>query len=146
MIKILENITHSPEETFAIGVEFSKQILPGSVLCFKGDLGAGKTVCIKGICAGLGVTEHVTSPTFTLINEYNGRLPIYHFDFYRIQSDYDVVDLGLEEYFDGDGVCLIEWPDVIESLLPKKRYEFRLKWDPSFDPEKRSIAVYSKKA
>jgi tRNA threonylcarbamoyladenosine biosynthesis protein TsaE len=143
VIEILKKITHSPEETFSLGAEFSKQITPGTILCFKGDLGAGKTVCIKGICHGLGVSEHVTIPTFTLINVYYWLLPVYHFDFYRIQSEYELTDLGVEEYFYGRGVCLIEWPEVIQSLLPKQHYEFRLKWEPSFGAEERRIAVYS---
>ena len=113
------------------------------MLIFKGDLGAGKTTCIKGVCAGLGVTQPVTSPTFTLINEYQGRLPVYHFDFYRIRSEIETLDLGLQEYFEGDGVCLIEWPEVIVDKLPTKRYEFHMNRDPAFPMESRHVVIYS---
>ena len=136
-------ITSSPEETYDLGSEFAIRLSPGSIICFYGDLGAGKTTCIKGICAGLGVTSHVTSPTFTLINEYNGRLPIYHFDFYRINSDSETLDLGLDEYFFGDGICLIEWPSVINSLVPKNRFEFHLKWDFSAAANVRTVKVFA---
>ena len=133
----------SPKETFELGHKFSGKISSGNVLIFKGDLGAGKTTCIKGVCAGLGVTQPVTSPTFTLINEYQGRLPVYHFDFYRIRSEIETLDLGLQEYFEGDGVCLIEWPEVIVDKLPTKRYEFHMNWDPAFPMESRHVVIYS---
>ena len=140
---VSENILKSPQETFQFGYHFSAQTVPGSILAFKGDLGAGKTTCIKGICSGMGVMETVTSPTFTLINEYQGRIPIYHFDFYSIHSDLEVSDLGLQEYFDGDGLCLIEWPDVIDSLLPQNRFEFHLKWDLEYSEDTRLLTIYS---
>ncbi len=143
MKTIFETTVTSPEETQKLGSDFAATLMPGSIIAFKGDLGAGKTTCIKGVCAGLGVTQHVTSPTFTLINEYAGRVPVFHFDFYRIHSEYEVVDLGLSEYFEGDGVCLIEWPDVIESLLPAKRYEMHLKWDPTTTMQTRHVSLYS---
>ena len=143
MKTIFEKIVHSPQETFQLGSDFASRLSPGDVVTFSGQLGAGKTTCIKGICAGLGVTAHVTSPTFTLINEYKGELPVYHFDFYRINTDHEVLDLGLVEYFEGDGVCLIEWPAVIESLLPKQRFEFHLKWELTASPDTRHIALYS---
>ncbi|MBN1479158.1 tRNA (adenosine(37)-N6)-threonylcarbamoyltransferase complex ATPase subunit type 1 TsaE [candidate division KSB1 bacterium] len=143
MTKIYENIVRSANETFQLGADFSTRLLPGSILTFKGELGAGKTTCIKGICAGLGVQQHVTSPTFTLINEYKGRIPVYHFDFYRIHSEFEVIDLGLTEYFEDDAVCLIEWPKVIEALLPEHRYEFHLTWDPATLTNTRHIIIYS---
>lgn len=143
METIFDKIVASPDETLKLGRDFASQLVPGTVITFNGNLGAGKTTCIQGICAGLDVKEHVTSPTFTLINEYNGRLPVYHFDFYRIQSEYEVIDLGLVEYFEGDGVCLIEWPEVIQSLLPIHRFEFYLKWDPTTPMETRHITLYS---
>ena len=143
MQKILEMTTANAEETFNLGFEFSQKLAPGSILCFRGDLGAGKTTCIKGICAGLDVSQPVTSPTFTLINEYKGRLSVYHFDFYRIKSEYETFDLGLDEYFFGDGVCLIEWPEIIDHLLPEKRIEFHLQSDFSADADVRIIKIYS---
>ncbi len=143
MKTVFDKIVSSPQETHNLGAKFAETLTPGSVITFNGNLGAGKTTCIQGVCAGLGVTQHVTSPTFTLINEYAGKLPVYHFDFYRIQSDYEVTDLGLAEYFEGDGVCLIEWPDVIEHLLPKNRFEFFLQWDISTTIDTRHIRLYS---
>lgn len=136
-----ETVTTSAEQTFDFGLQFSQRIKTASVICFYGDLGAGKTTCIKGICAGLGVSQLVTSPTFTLINEYNGRLPVFHFDFYRIASEQEAGDLGLDEYFFGDGVCLIEWPQVIERLLPENRCEIHLQWDFDSDEKMRKIRV-----
>ncbi|MBN1559181.1 tRNA (adenosine(37)-N6)-threonylcarbamoyltransferase complex ATPase subunit type 1 TsaE [candidate division KSB1 bacterium] len=133
----------SPQETFNLGLEFSHRISAGAILLFKGDLGAGKTTCIKGVCAGLGVRQAVTSPSFTLINEYRGRIPVYHFDFYRIQSEREAIDLGLQEYFEGDGVCLIEWPDVLANLLPKKHYDFHLNWDVDYPPDTRHVVIYA---
>ncbi len=139
----MEKTSKSAEETFNLGFEFSQKLAPGSVVCFRGDLGAGKTTCIQGICAGLGVSQPVTSPTFTLINEYKGRLPVYHFDFYRINAGYETFDLGLHEYFFGDGVCLIEWPEVIAEILPERRFEFHLQLDFSANVNVRRIQIYS---
>jgi len=105
-------------------------------------LGSGKTTCVKGICAGLGVEEEVTSPTFTLINEYQGRLPVFHFDFYRIGSAQELRDLGLDEYFYGEGVCLIEWPEIVSAMLPK--HHFEIHFFGQFQPEwehRREITV-----
>lgn len=119
-------ITNSPEETINFGENFAEQLGPGQVITFNGNLGSGKTTFIKGICRGLGVTEHVTSPTFTLINEYNGKFPIYHFDFYRLQSNIELHDLGVEEYFEGDGICLIEWPDIVKDILPENHIQISM--------------------
>lgn len=111
-------VSRNAAETRAFGHRLAATLQPGTVLIFTGNLGAGKTTLIQGICAGFGVTATVTSPTFTLINEYPGRLPVYHFDFYRLHAEVELHDLGLEEYLDGEGVCLIEWPELIESWLP----------------------------
>ena len=124
--KQTEMITNSPEETIDFGVNFAKQLESGRVITFNGNLGSGKTTCIRGICLGLGITDHVTSPTFTLINEYNGLLPIYHFDFYRLQSNIELHDLGVEEYFYGDGICLIEWPEILGDMLPDDRIDISM--------------------
>lgn len=111
-------ITQSAADTFDHGRQYAAGLAQGDVLAFSGHLGSGKTTLIQGICQGLGVSEFVTSPTFTLINEYSGRLPVYHFDFYRLDSTAELTDLGVEEYLGGDGVCLIEWPELIEAWLP----------------------------
>jgi len=136
---LIDTNSSSPEETYNIGVEFGKKLSPGAIVCFYGDLGVGKTTCIKGICSGLRASQHVTSPTFTLINEYDGRLPIYHFDFYRLGSADETLDMGLDEYFNGDGVCLIEWPEIVESLIPSTHFEFYLSWDFTTAPNIRRI-------
>ncbi len=118
--------TNSEQETIEFGIQLSGQLKPGQVLTFSGNLGSGKTTLIRGICRGLKVQEAITSPTFTLINEYNGTIPVYHFDFYRLHSSLEAAELGLEEYFFGQGVCLIEWPDIIQELLPKSVYQVKL--------------------
>lgn len=111
--------TFSPEETAELGRRIGRQVEPGDIICLNGDLGVGKTVFTQGIADGLGIDEPVCSPTFTLIQEYDmGRIPLYHFDVYRISGPWDMDDLGYEDYFYGNGVCLVEWGCLIEELLP----------------------------
>ena len=113
-------ISNSPEQTAAAGFEAARGSEVGDVFALTGDLGAGKTQFVKGFVAGLGSAAGVTSPTFTLIHEYpGGRCPIYHFDFYRLESSDAVTHLGLDDYLYGDGVCIIEWADRFRSLLPE---------------------------
>jgi tRNA threonylcarbamoyladenosine biosynthesis protein TsaE len=121
--------SNSDTETFDFGRTFAGRLEPGDVAAFYGDLGSGKTTCIRGICAGLGSEDIVTSPTFTLINEYRGRLRIFHFDFYRLSTPEELHELGVEEYLNDDGICLIEWPEVVSDILPKPRYELSLSWE-----------------
>ena len=112
-------ISNSPAETGAIGRQLAKNVEPGSVLALKGDLGSGKTLFTKGVVAGLGSSAAVTSPTFTIVHEYQGgRLPIYHFDFFRLETRESVARLGLEDYFFSDGVSVIEWADRFPDLFP----------------------------
>jgi tRNA threonylcarbamoyladenosine biosynthesis protein TsaE len=112
--------SYSPEQTYAIGKEIGEKAKEGDVFSLIGDLGVGKTVFTKGFAAGLGIEEDITSPTFTLVNEYDdGRLPFYHFDVYRIQDVSEIEEIGYEEYFYGSGVTLVEWANKIEALLPK---------------------------
>lgn len=111
--------TGSAEETFDVGKRLGLVAKPGDVLCLAGDLGVGKTVFTQGFAAGLGIEEHINSPTFTIIQEYReGRLPMYHFDVYRIGSVTEMDEIGYEEYFFSDGVCLVEWGNIIEELFP----------------------------
>jgi tRNA threonylcarbamoyladenosine biosynthesis protein TsaE len=125
--QLLESwITRNADETLARGVIIAESLTPGEMLVFTGNLGSGKTTLIQGICRGLGVEETVTSPTFTLINEYRGRLPVYHFDFYRLHSAVELTDLGLEEYLYGDGICLVEWPELIAEWLPVRHIRLHL--------------------
>ena len=119
--------TNTPEETQRFGQELAGELQPGTVIALIGDLGSGKTCLTQGICMGLGVQDYVTSPSFTLINEYDGRLPVYHFDFYRINTPEEAFDLGCDEYFYGEGVCIIEWAEKVESFLPENRIEIRIK-------------------
>jgi tRNA threonylcarbamoyladenosine biosynthesis protein TsaE len=105
-------------ETEALGRKVAGLLMPGSVLAFFGDLGAGKTAFIKGIAAGLGVTEPVTSPTFTIVNEYHsGRLPLFHFDLYRLEGEEDLYDIGWEDYLGRGGVCAVEWSERAPALF-----------------------------
>lgn len=111
--------SNSEKETFLLGKRFGTQAKAGDIYLLHGDLGVGKTVFTKGFAEGLGIEEPITSPTFTLIQEYEqGRLPFYHFDVYRIGDPEEMYDLGVEEYLFGEGVCLIEWPSRIAEILP----------------------------
>lgn len=113
-------ISHSPAETFAAAAGCAGEARRGDVFALTGELGAGKTQFVKGFVRGLGSADEVTSPTFTLIHEYGGgRLPVYHFDFYRLDSADAVLRVGFDDYIEGDGVCLIEWADRFAQLLPK---------------------------
>ncbi|MCL6638486.1 MAG: tRNA (adenosine(37)-N6)-threonylcarbamoyltransferase complex ATPase subunit type 1 TsaE [Firmicutes bacterium] len=118
--------TYSPEETARLGEALAPFLEPGDLVCLNGDLGAGKTAFARGVARGLGVKGHVTSPTFTLINEYQGRLPLYHMDVYRLEDAGEMEDLGYEEYFYGDGVTLIEWAEKVTDVLPEERLEIYL--------------------
>lgn len=109
----------SYEATLALGEKIGHALQPGDILLLEGDLGAGKTTLAQGIAKGMGVSEFVNSPTFVIINEYySGRLPLYHMDLYRVEEESQLYDLGVEEYFFGNGVCLIEWPEIALPLLP----------------------------
>ncbi len=112
--------TRSAEETYEFAKNLGKGAKPGEVYCLIGDLGTGKTVFAQGFAAGVGVTETVNSPTFTIVQVYeDGRIPFYHFDVYRIGDSEEMFEIGYDEYISGDGVCLIEWANLIEDILPK---------------------------
>ncbi len=117
MAEIFE--TYSMQETFALGEQVGRTVKPGTVIALVGDLGVGKTVFTQGVAAGLGVSGPVNSPTFTIMQVYEeGRLPFYHFDVYRIGDVEEMDEIGYEDCFYGNGVCLVEWADLIEELLP----------------------------
>ncbi len=118
--------SHSPEETKQLGEKMAVLLQAGDIICLNGDLGAGKTAFSQGVAKGLGIDAPVTSPTFTLINEYEGRLPLYHFDVYRLEGPAEMEDLGYEEYFYGQGVCLIEWAQRVAEVLPRERLDIHL--------------------
>lgn len=112
-------ISHTPGETFELGRSLAAQLRRGDVLALAGDLGAGKTQFAKGIAAGLGVSSEVMSPTFTLIHEHEGRLPFFHIDLYRLESEEEVLRIGLDDYLAGEGVTLVEWADKFPGLMPR---------------------------
>jgi tRNA threonylcarbamoyladenosine biosynthesis protein TsaE len=113
-------LTDSDEETLLAGEEFSKTLKEGDVVALNGDLGAGKTVFVKGIAKGLHISDIITSPTFTILREYKGSLPLYHFDVYRISDPDEMFEIGFSEYLDGSGVSVIEWAEKVEELLPER--------------------------
>ncbi len=114
----MEFITHSPEETEKIGEALAKSLQPGTILAYRGDLGAGKTAFTRGLARGLGCKETVTSPTYTIVNEYlGGRLPLFHFDMYRLASSDDLWDIGWEDYLDREGVCAVEWSENVADAM-----------------------------
>ena len=134
--------THDPEETFEVGRKIGMNAKPGQIYTLTGDLGVGKTVFTQGVAAGLGITEPVNSPTFTIIQEYeDGRLPFYHFDVYRIADLEEMEEIGYDDYFFGQGICLIEWAELIEEILPEKRIEVTIEkdLDKGFDYRKITI-------
>ncbi|MDE6202215.1 MAG: tRNA (adenosine(37)-N6)-threonylcarbamoyltransferase complex ATPase subunit type 1 TsaE [Lachnospiraceae bacterium] len=134
--------TLSPEETFELGKKIGQEAMPGTVYTLTGDLGAGKTVFTQGVAAGLGITEPVNSPTFTIVQIYEGgRCPFYHLDVYRIGDILEMDEIGYEDYFYGDGVCLIEWADLIEEILPEHLVRIQIAKDleKGFDYRKISL-------
>lgn len=132
------------QDTFELGKGFAKNAYPGQIITLDGDLGAGKTVFAKGFAAGLGITKSVTSPTFTIIQEYRaGSLPLYHFDVYRIESPDEMYETGLDEYLFGDGVCIIEWADNIREILPDNIVKITISRADDDGPQCRIIEVES---
>ena len=122
--------TWGPEETRAFGKKMGQEARPGQVICLNGDLGVGKTVFTQGVAAGLGITEPISSPTFTIIQEYEtGRLPLYHFDVYRIGDIEEMEEIGYDDYFFGKGICLIEWANLIEEILPENLIQITIEKD-----------------
>lgn len=114
----MQYLTHSPEQTQELGEQFAQFLVPGDVIAFRGDLGAGKTAFTRGIARGLGIEDLVTSPTFTIVNEYlNGKMPLFHFDMYRLASSDDLFDIGWEDYLLRGGVCAVEWSENVDDAL-----------------------------
>lgn len=122
--------SNKADDTYKLGEKLGKEARPGEVYCILGDLGTGKTVFSQGFAKGLGITEPVSSPTFTIIQEYKeGRMPFYHFDVYRIEDVEEMYEIGYEDYFYGSGVSLIEWADLIEDILPFNRITITIEKD-----------------
>ena len=129
-------ITRSPQETRALGERLSEQLQPGDVLLLLGNLGAGKSELTRGIAKGLGVESAVTSPSFTILNVYDeGRIPLYHFDWYRLESSEELFELGMDEYLGGDGVAVVEWPTKCPDAMPEDYLEVSI--EPVGDDERR---------
>ena len=137
----MEFESNSYEETQKFAEEFSKTLEAGDVLCMYGDLGVGKTAFVQGLAKGLGIDEPITSPTFTIVNEYSGRLPLYHFDVYRIGDVSEMDEIGYEDCFYGEGVCLIEWSQLIPEILPEHVIRIRIEKDLSQGFDYRKITV-----
>ncbi len=137
----MEIKTHSEKETFELGKRIANAVNPGTVILFYGDLGAGKTVMTKGIAAGLGITEMITSPTFTIMQEYEGgRMPLYHLDVYRIEDPDEMEEVGLNEYIYGNGLTVIEWAEQIEDILPEDAIKITIERNVE-NPEERDIRI-----
>ncbi len=137
----MKYISRNCEETKKIASEFAKTLKRGDVVCLYGGLGAGKTAFAQGLAEGLGVTDYVSSPTFTIMNVYEGVLPMYHFDVYRIADCDEMSAIGYEEYVYGSGVSVIEWPELIRDILPDARYDVTLTADPLKDADYRTIEI-----
>jgi len=134
--------TFHEQETFALGQQLGARAREGEIYCLDGDLGAGKTVFTQGFAQGLGITEPVSSPTFTILQQYEeGRLPLYHFDVYRIADPSEMDEIGYEEYFYGAGVCLIEWASLIEELVPEDARWIRIEKNPEKGFDYRQITL-----
>ena len=144
MIKNQESIfeSYAPEDTFNLGRLIGEQAHAGQIFLLNGDLGVGKTVFTQGVAAGLGITEPVNSPTFTILNEYReGRMPLFHFDVYRIEDPEEMEEVGYDDYFFGEGICLIEWAEQIAELLPEKVVSITIEKDPEKGFDYRRISV-----
>lgn len=134
-------ITKSAGETQSAGLRLGKLLGPGDVVCLRGPLGTGKTAFTGGIAGALGITGYITSPTFTIVNEYAGRLPLYHFDVYRISDPEEMYEIGFDEYLDGRGVVVIEWAELIKDILPGERIEVVFERTGPDDPDERRLTV-----
>lgn len=134
-------ISESPEMTFNIAYDFAKTLKKGDVVCLDGDLGVGKTAFVQGLARGLGIDGYISSPTFTIVNEYDAPLPLYHFDVYRIGDSEEMYDIGFDEYVYGDGVCVIEWSQNIADILPDRRYEITISKELSKHENYREIVI-----
>jgi tRNA threonylcarbamoyladenosine biosynthesis protein TsaE len=124
-------VSSSEDKTFNIGYKLGTLIRKGDIVCLTGDLGAGKTTMTKAIAKGLKIDEYITSPTFTIVHEYEGREKLYHFDVYRVGSVEEMEDIGYEEYFYSEGVCVIEWANLIEEIIPENHLWINIKYGPN---------------
>jgi tRNA threonylcarbamoyladenosine biosynthesis protein TsaE len=131
----------SVEETVELGLKLGRILQRGDSICLTGDLGTGKTAFTGGIARALGISEYITSPTFTIVNEYEGRLPLYHFDVYRIGDAEEMFETGYYEYINGNGVTVVEWSDLIKEILPNERIDVDIRKDNAEDADSRLITM-----
>ncbi len=131
----------SVEETAELALKLGRLLRRGDNICLTGDLGTGKTAFTGGIAKALDIGGYITSPTFTIVNEYKGKLPLYHFDVYRIGDPDEIFETGYEEYINGDGITVIEWADLIEDILPPERIDVTLRKDDPDNPDSRQITM-----
>lgn len=137
--------SYSPQETEKIASSLAKKLSKGDVICLNGELGVGKTAFTKGLCSALGVTEHVTSPTYTIINHYEAPVPVFHIDAYRIDDSDEMYEIGFEDCLT-DGICVIEWSVMIEELLPQRRIEIEIRRNINVHEDYREIEIKERKA
>ena len=133
--------TYNPTETENLAFKLAQRIPYGRVIAMFGDLGAGKTEFVRQMAHVFGIEDYITSPTFTIVNEYHGDIDLYHFDVYRISDSDEMYEIGYEEYIDGDGICVIEWAELIEDILPKRRYIVTINTDYSVGEGYRKIII-----
>ena len=131
----------SAEETTGLGEKLGRLLQKGDIVCLTGELGTGKTAFTGGIARALEIEGYITSPTFTIVNEYEGRIPLYHFDVYRIGDTDEMYDIGFDEYIYGDGITVIEWADLIRKILPDERIEVKIEKDDKDRPDSRLITI-----
>ncbi len=136
-------ISRSPEETLEFAKQFSQSLKAGDIVALIGNLGSGKTIFVKGICNGLNAGQNPLSPTFSIINEYIGKYTIYHIDFYRIKDKEELYDIGYEDYFNDESICLIEWADMFIEILPEDHIEVKIEF--GSDDLERVITIQRKK-
>ncbi|MBQ7974489.1 MAG: tRNA (adenosine(37)-N6)-threonylcarbamoyltransferase complex ATPase subunit type 1 TsaE [Clostridia bacterium] len=133
--------TDSAEETYDFAKQFAQNLQGGDVLCMYGDLGAGKTLFAQGVASGLGIDDYISSPTFTIVNEYEGRIPFYHFDVYRIADSDEMYETGFDDYISGTGVCLIEWAELIDDIIPRPYTKITILRSPDNPASGRDITI-----
>ncbi|MBQ4040786.1 MAG: tRNA (adenosine(37)-N6)-threonylcarbamoyltransferase complex ATPase subunit type 1 TsaE [Oscillospiraceae bacterium] len=131
-------ISSSWEQTFNVGKELAAKLNPGDVIAFHGDLGAGKTVFVRGLAEGLGLDARVTSPTFTIVNEYDGKIPLFHFDMYRLSGSDELFEIGWEDYLSRGGICAVEWSEITEDAFPENTINIHIK---KIDDNSREITI-----
>ena len=131
-------ISNSWEQTFEAGKNLAKKLSPGDVIAFHGDLGAGKTVFVRGLAEGLGLDARVTSPTFTIVNEYEGDIPLFHFDMYRLSGSDELFEIGWEDYLARGGICAVEWSEITEDAFPENTINIYIK---KIDDNSREITI-----